>query len=294
MKQLALAVHNYHDQHKTLPRNGYNKPTPGLASPLHAPNWSWIARILPQIEQDAVQALAAWGKSSIEQAPLIDAATGTPNPVIFNPTTGEGVAFPILFCPSDRASSVMAYANRGGWPDPALSVPVTNYRGVSGQNWELGVWGTPPNGPIFGKNLKGLKSSEGVSDGDGMFFHMDALKGRLKVTDIADGSSNTFTIGEDIPEMNIYSSWPYSGNANGTCAIPPNVGVLRTYECQTNGTFCPPDVNNVYSFRSRHSGGLHFAYADGSVRFVPDGISIGTYRALASIRNGEVLPSDAP
>ncbi len=41
--------------------------------------------------------------------------------------------------------------------------------------------------------------------------------------------------------------------------------------------------------RSRHPGGLQFALADGSVRFVSDSIALATYRALATRNGGEVV-----
>ncbi|HEX4607279.1 MAG TPA: H-X9-DG-CTERM domain-containing protein, partial [Urbifossiella sp.] len=43
------------------------------------------------------------------------------------------------------------------------------------------------------------------------------------------------------------------------------------------------------TFRSRHRGGLNFALADGSVRFISDSIDLGTYRALATIAGREVV-----
>jgi prepilin-type processing-associated H-X9-DG protein len=55
------------------------------------------------------------------------------------------------------------------------------------------------------------------------------------------------------------------------------------------GYNAPWDWPNVYSFRSRHSGGANFALADGSVRFVSDSISITLYRALASWQGGEAV-----
>jgi prepilin-type processing-associated H-X9-DG protein len=45
----------------------------------------------------------------------------------------------------------------------------------------------------------------------------------------------------------------------------------------------------TYSFRSRHTQGLQFAYADGSVHFISQSIDIATYRAMATIAGGETL-----
>jgi prepilin-type processing-associated H-X9-DG protein len=50
------------------------------------------------------------------------------------------------------------------------------------------------------------------------------------------------------------------------------------------------------STRSRettiHPRGLQFAYADGSVHFISDAIPLQTYRALATIKGGEVASAD--
>ena len=52
--------------------------------------------------------------------------------------------------------------------------------------------------------------------------------------------------------------------------------------------YSPVNWENCESFRSRHPGGVQFALADGSTRFISDGIALATYRALATICGGEV------
>src|SRR5262249_50144272 len=99
----------------------------------------------------------------------------------------------------------------------------------------------------------------------------------------ADGTSNTFMIGEDIPDMNIHCAWAYSNHASGTCAIPLNNAMLPGQPGYQN----PGDWPDVYSFRSRHTHGANFAFVDGSVHFTGDSIDINVYRALASWQGGE-------
>jgi prepilin-type processing-associated H-X9-DG protein len=62
----------------------------------------------------------------------------------------------------------------------------------------------------------------------------------------------------------------------------------------TTGATLDPygDWPYIYSFRSRHPGGLHFAFVDGTVHFVNTTISLTAYRALATIAGNEVVTVD--
>ena len=89
-------------------------------------------------------------------------------------------------------------------------------------------------------------------------------------------------LGEDLPGETQWRSWPYASNASGTCAFPPNL--MHAAAGNINWSW-----QNNESFRSNHPGGLHFAFADGSVRFVREDIELEVYRALATIQGGEVV-----
>ena len=47
------------------------------------------------------------------------------------------------------------------------------------------------------------------------------------------------------------------------------------------------------AFRSLHPGGVNFAFADGSVRFIKNSINLLTYRDLGTRATGEVISADA-
>ncbi len=178
-----------------------------------------------------------------------------------------------LFCPSDDASLNGALmTNRADLGNNKIGL--TNYKGVSGANWAwtFGVAGTG--------RTNGDKN--GLADEDGAFFRGDGNK-RVRLTDITDGLSNTLMIGEDIPAFNQWCSWPYSNHAVGACAIPPN------YQMPPGMTASPGNWPTTYSFRSRHTNGLQFAYTDGSVHFINQGIDIALYRAMATIQGGEAV-----
>ena len=288
LKQLALACHGYHDVFNTLPRNGdplaLKQSHDGLVVPgpgtgcceASAPHWSWIARILRHMEQDNLYAQAG-----IPTSNLSDKAT---EPLI-------ATDLKVLTCPSDQSPRVVT--------DEAdiapIQVAVTNYKGCSGANWGADYFPlskeTPFNTPY--RNIGTNGSYNGLENGDGVFWRADIRKGDLRLTDIRDGTSNTFMIGEDVPELIIWNDWAHPNHAIGTCAIPPNTGV-------TVGTGSPPSLGKEdsgnwperYSFRSRHPGGLQFALADGSVRFIAETIPLQTYRAIATIKGGETVNLD--
>lgn len=258
LRQLALAVHNYEGVNKSLPVNTHcYQGLFGLDWRNWAPqsmqtSWSWLARLLPYIEQENLYVAAKIPTNTLGQSQPFLAQT-----------------IPILFCPSDGAVSQGTSTLCQNLEGPAIGL--TNYKGVMGSNW---CWGLYYNeGPTGNCN--------GMNFGNGIFFR-DDWKLRLRLTDIHDGTSNTFMIGEDIPALDRSCSWPYSNNATGTCGIPSNVGVVGK-------KFHPKDWENVYSFRSRHPGGLQFAFADGSVRFIQETIALERYRALATRSGGETV-----
>ena len=86
-------------------------------------------------------------------------------------------------------------------------------------------------------------------------------------------------VGEALPEWDAFTSWPYANGNHSTCAIPPNY-----FGDSGESRYWWP---NMQSFRSLHPGGLHFAFADGAVRFLHDSIDLSLYRSLATIDGAE-------
>lgn len=192
LKQIALAVHSYEQAHNALPHNSQEYGSPNWRSWAIQSNqrsWSWLARLLPYVEQDAL-----YSQCKIPTNTLGQSASLIATPVR------------LFLCPSDGAA-----------PNPSLNrrnlegtpVGLTNYKGVSGSNW---CWGDYFNAGPSGQ-------CDGRTQGDGIFYREDG-KRRLRLINITDGLSSTFMVGEDLPALNSHCSWPYANNAVGTCAIP--------------------------------------------------------------------------
>jgi prepilin-type N-terminal cleavage/methylation domain-containing protein/prepilin-type processing-associated H-X9-DG protein len=275
LKQLALACHGYHDAQGTLPRNGnpfgleqsHGVNGTGCCG-LGAPHWSWIARLLPHVELDNVHRQGGLPNGRMDASP----------------TTLAVVAMPlkILQCPADMSARTRNDAADLG----TATAAVTSYKGVSGANWGRDYFPVEREVSTRYRNPGTNGSFNGLEQGDGIFWRADIRYGNLRLSAILDGSSNTFMIGEDCPEFIRWNAWAYSNGSCGTCAIPPNTGItippLGTAASQIT------DWPHRYSFRSRHPGGLQFALADGSVRFVAETMPLLTYRQMATINGGEV------
>lgn len=253
MGQLVLAVQNYHAANGTYPPGRF------LGRYGSGPNstaWSWMALSLPFLEEHAI-----YDAGQIPVSTLEDSATVSQHVKSFICPAAAGD----YSQPTVRAGNLIGFA-----------VGQTTYKGVSGANWgadgSLRQWSVRTRFRNQGAN----GSYDGLGEGDGILWRSD-MERRMTQKKIRDGASKTFLIGEDLPRYNIWSSWPYSNNAYGTCAIPPNhVPEDRAWQYES------------YSFRSDHRGGLNFALADGSVRFVSDSVDGTTYRAMATRSGREV------
>jgi prepilin-type processing-associated H-X9-DG protein len=129
-----------------------------------------------------------------------------------------------------------------------------------------------------------------------------------KVTDITDGTSNTLCVSEVIQgpssgDIRGFTWWggaagfttyqtPNNGSATdvmtgGSCGNAPYSNPLMP--CTSTSTSTLPRMQLA---RSRHTGGVNAALCDGSVRFVPNSVSLITWRSVGTSQGGETLGSD--
>ena len=158
MKQIGLALHNYHETHRCFP-SGWIQPS--LASTCQAsttstsaclPGWGWSSMILPFMDQ-----------ANLYQALNIGTAH-----LAVTPTTESRTTIPIYRCPSDRGSNINS--DRG---NHATSNYKVNYgsRGI-------------------GNSIN--TSPHNAAPGNGSFWSNSSKRFR----DFGDGLSNTALVGE--------------------------------------------------------------------------------------------------
>lgn len=270
LKQLALAMHNYHDIHNCFAINYAWRSIPGGGGggpAIANTGKSWMQMILPQLEQGPL----------FNKIDFRIGLQGTAPNIVQNREVANTV-IPTYLCPSDGENGG---GRLGGRSDVNVNPPgtwaVTNYKACAGSNWNWGIYR-----PVSSPSGKNAGSPDGLNAGNGLLCsNQQNTNPPTRMRDVLDGTSNTFAVGEAMPGWSRWNWW-YNPNAvTATCAIPLNV-VLRRPKNISNWP-------NNYSFASRHPGGGMFGLCDGSVRFVSDTIDIGTYRALATISSGEVV-----
>lgn len=254
IRNVALAVQTYHDTHRGYPRSRFRVPEDvgpdGRA-------WSWIARVLPFIEEQPLY----------DQLDVTRAELGEKQQLIAQPLD-------LLLCPSDGATSSPSRLGTGHFEQYPMGV--TNYKAVCGANWgadetqDTHYIGTRWRNPGTNGSYDGQAHGDGIMWRDDHRYHMRA--GR-----VTDGLSRTFLLGEDVPKYNLWNSWAYITHVFGTCAIPPNA-------MDVDPKWWPDGMG----FRSGHRKGLHFAFADGSTRWIANTIELAVYRAHATRAGGEM------
>lgn len=252
LKQIGLALHNYHDIHRTFP-SGWIAVDGGQQNAHDGLNGAgWATMILPQIEQGNLYDLFD------PNLPITD-----PGNIVFSTTV-----IPAFQCPSDPKPETWQITEEGT-TDVLATLPTANYVGVFGTEELDGCENAAGTAPV---------SSAGQCLGNGFFFHNSSVKLR----DVTDGTTNTFMIGERRTDENLgwFTSWP-GMVAEGEEAFQR---ILGSADHVPNSPAAHFD-----DMSSNHVGGAQFCLGDGSVRFVSENIDEGTYKSLATVRGGEVI-----
>src|SRR5262245_5374986 len=229
LKQIALACHTYQGSYGILPtgRYGdYNRPQAFNGPFADSWSWSWLADILQFIEQENVYEQGGL-------APILPPTNPNfvSNATPINVSSAYGQKIPTFLCPSDQllvASSLQEtshYVKAPQAPNGLLS-GMSNYKGVAGSNYCFAPF---INNGVGQANVTNSAACEMWANGDGAIYLMGWIRPR-RTTDVLDGTSNTFLVGEDVYLPRTVGSgmfgrgygWGHSAHMTLTCAIPPN------------------------------------------------------------------------
>ena len=290
LKQIGLALHNYHDTYSRLPPGYSDGNTDANSTPDNdvGPGWGWAAYLLPFVEQDNVykqinftQPVGTGVNAQISQLPL----------AIYQ-CASDGYLYPLVFDVYDSNNAVIARVAHG------------NY--VANNGWEecfSGAGGNPQPGP----GADGLAGGYGAS-GRGPFYR----NSQTRFGEVTDGLSNTIFVGERSGDHSP-STWT-GAIAGGRCPAwavfqppapylpPPNPAYDNAdfgeafVLAHGNASHVPSANFPIYdpdTFYSMHTPkGANFLFGDGSVHFLNSAINGKTYQYLCTMAGGEVFPSE--
>jgi prepilin-type N-terminal cleavage/methylation domain-containing protein/prepilin-type processing-associated H-X9-DG protein len=185
---------------------------------------------------------------------------------------------------------------------PALLTPVsvyvcpsdTNPAGNLNDNRKFTGLGTPSPASLSISNYVGNYGCNGQG-----VFGVD----QVRITDITDGTSNTFLAGERKSGGGCWAAvWAGKDDTQGSPANNQALVGYTSYRMQDGYFDTSGSGNTAYvAYSSQHPGGCNFALGDGSVRFVSQNISYhyettppytATYSKLGDRNDGGVLGSD--
>lgn len=249
LKQIGLAMHNYHDSFNVFPN--------GTAGCCYG---TWQVLLMPYFEQGNVaQLYQSWGDTS---------ATGVRYSGEPNVTNVTGRRYAALTCPSDQENTPIGEITSHNY---AVNYGNTGYSQQSTLNGV--VFGHAPFSPNLTKKL-GFKD---VTDG---------TSNTLMVAEVRQGQGSDlrgFTWWGDASGFEAYlgpnSPLPDRIYSMGYCK--PMKGMPCDLASTTNPT--------MFASRSQHPGGVNVALCDGSVRLFGETIDIDTWRGLSTARGAEVL-----
>jgi len=264
LKQIGLALHNYHDTFLTFPPGYISRDVTRMepASAETGPGFSWATMILPMLEQGNVYSSLDFSQDAIDP---VNIAVGS-------------LYLPAFRCPTDPGPDRFSLPNR-------LLLGTSNYVGIYGYG-SITMMPGDGNG-VFYRNsrIRFRDITDGTSNticvGERMHAH-DFVPMLNKV----DANSTWYAAIPGVMRpagmmMPMMTEGPAS-LVLGHVGQDGNMGMPAMHRT-------PNTTNHIVHFSSQHTGGVQFLLCDGSVHFISENIDYQTFRNLGERDDGNVL-----
>jgi prepilin-type N-terminal cleavage/methylation domain-containing protein/prepilin-type processing-associated H-X9-DG protein len=291
LKQLGLALHNYHDAYQQFPPSAKSDGIfVGLNITTYAPdpviyNMNGLFLLLPYLEQGNLYSRAnlqgAMGNflSSSIGYTVGNSVLTTPDAVTSGNAALAAVKVPLLICPSDGGNQLLPVGSRYYSPD----LTVGKVQGVK-SSYDFIVVADPLHFNAWRNSSSATRYVFGENS-------------TTSIPQISDGTSNTLAMGERTFDCFSWAGGGITFRGWASVGIDPVGHYNTTYPPQglniwQYGTY--PDnrygqMASWYNAASLHTGGVNFVFCDGSVHFLSQTIDIPTLTNLSRMADGNVI-----
>ena len=271
IRQIAIALHNYHSSHSKFPA-GWHGDRTEIENGETLPGWGWMSRTLPYVEENALYDQIDLQRNLLEpQFAIVRAAS-----------------FSGQICPSSPQDSTEFRLDTNESPQGYATLGRSHYVGSIGSAVSMDRMSDGTRCPS--QTLLNI----GDQKINGVFYR----NSRTRLEQITDGTSKTVLVGERSKgwlesetgiEGEFHSTWAgvisgsqYTGwRVLGWTGEPPNNDPGGSSEAHFHG---------YAQFNSSHMGGVVIhAFADASIHAISEEVDHEIFAALGSVRGHEVV-----
>jgi prepilin-type N-terminal cleavage/methylation domain-containing protein/prepilin-type processing-associated H-X9-DG protein len=307
LKQLALGYLSHEQATGRFPTSGWGFIWTGDAD--RGNDWrqpgGWVYNVLPYIDQQPLHDMGL-GRPTAQKYAAHLQRMSVPLTLLNCPTRRRAMSYPWTW-----GAGGVAVINAGAVPKMATR---TDYAGNGGLAYESPgstgpLWASSaPNADAGPTSVAEIENPPGVMTANARNTFTNIAKvatgieycgSMIRMSDITDGASNTYMLGEKYLNPDAYvtgddagdnedalmgdnqdiSRWFYPSNSN-----PPYTTSYPPYQ-DTPGSY------NGVSFGSAHANGFQMAFCDGSVQMMNYGISQAIHGCLCNRKDGVVIDS---
>lgn len=316
LKQIGLAMHNYHNVQNTFPigvsasNNTWNTSHCGCTALVTWNGWSVHAMLLPYLEA----------------TPVYNAINFAFDPLVCSSQSFQNTAFltviPGFLCPSDPNSGASGFLNNYCGSIGTTIGIVQNYpsqsTGVFSYQTPYGlasILDGSSNTVAFGESLVGSPNGRQIRyRGNGVAglcfgyaYTLDATTNPTQTLNVLQACNAAWTslVNGQVPAFggapNIgvdrgwYWGWGAEAMSLVNTIVPPSSTQYPWNACR-NGCTCgnyDMDHAEIANVSSNHPGGANVLFADGHVQFVKGSIAITTWWSLGTVANNDIVTADS-
>ncbi|QDU59535.1 hypothetical protein Pan216_03640 [Planctomycetes bacterium Pan216] len=251
LKQLGVALHNYHDAHHGFPPPYICDADAGTCN---TPSWGWSAMLLPYLDHTAAYEILNVGNASLTSA------QADPDSLEVLQTT-----YKVFRCPSDSGEgdlSTIQIAPAGAYASRS------NYPGVNGKGPRVYKQGREG---VFGARNVSV-SLRDITDGSSKTMIVGERASRLP-GDANDRYTHWAGLRDGEEDG---SGWRGPFEVAGSTGFHMNTPQIANWQFRA-------------WFTSPHVGGVHFLMADGATVFLSETMDFTTYQNLSDIGDGKIV-----